>query len=124
MILLDSIDIYAEIAKHSFVVAVLIAVFVGFVLCLFWIARMYLTKIKNDSIVNVQCMKAEIDKDVLRIENQLISQSKEIDGVKDRLHVLSNAVNNCNARTVEISHKIDLMLVRLGADAIKMAQEK
>lgn len=129
MVLLDSpVDaataLATKIVEHSFVVGIMILSFILFVWMLFINAKNYLAKIKNDSIANVQCMKAEIDKDVLRIENQLKSQLTEIDGVKERLHTLSNTVNNCNARSVEISHKIDLMLVRLGADAIKMAQDK
>ena len=128
-------SIFIEMAKHSFVVAVMILIFVGFVLALFQISKMYLSKIKNDSIANVQCMKSEIDKDVLRIENQLKSQTHDIEsklqaqnsemtGVKDRLHALSNSVNSNNVRSQEISHKIDLMLVKLGSDPVKMAQDK
>jgi len=117
-------SVFIEIAKHSFVVAVMLLIFVGFVLALFQISKMYLSKIKNDSIANVQCMKAEIDKDVLRIENTLNAQSSEMNGVKERLHVLSNSVNSSNSRSVEISQKIDLILVKLGSDPIKMAQDK
>lgn len=116
-------SIFIEMAKHSFVVAVMILIFVGFVLALFQISKMYLSKIKNDSIANVQCMKAEIDKDVLRIENQLKSQLSELDGVKDKLHILSNSVNTSNARSVVIEHKIDLMIVKMGGDPLKMAQD-
>lgn len=118
-------------AKHSFVVAVMILVFLLLIGALFKIATMYLSKIKNDSIANVQCMKAEIDKDVIRIESQLKSQLTEIDGVKDNIHRLSGAITNNNARISQVadgvntlSSKMDMILIKLGADPIKMAQDK
>ena len=124
-------EVFIELAKHSFVLAVLIFVFVLLVLLLFKLAMMYLGKIKNDSISNVQCMKAEIDKDVSRVEHKLQMQINEINGVKDKLHALANTMQNNNHRIDEtnnkitnMEHKIDLLLVKLGSDPIKMAQER
>jgi amino acid permease len=109
--------VFAEIAKHSFVVALMFAMF----LIILWLVYLLI----NDKLVSIQKdvdNKLEAIKTSQETENK--KQTNENKMVTDKLHTLTNSVTNCVAQIGLTDRKIDLILVKLGEDPIKMAQDK
>lgn len=106
-----------EVAKHSFVVAVMFALFLVILFLVYMLVLAKLNAIQTDMDAKLATMKAD-----QKTEND--KHSIEILGVKEKLHTLGNSVTNCVAQIGQTDRKIDLILVHLGTNPIKMAQEK
>jgi hypothetical protein len=98
-------EILIKIAEHSVVVAILIGLFC---FILFLLLKLSESRFK------------EIDK---KVDVEIAKVNSDIDTMKDKLHSLGNVANNNMVKSTSIEHKIDLILVKLGSDPIKMAQE-
>jgi len=109
--------VFAEIAKHSFVVALMFAMFLIILWLVYLLINGKLTSIKTDVDNKLGAIKTsqETENSKLTTENKMVT---------DKLHSLGNSVTNCVAQVGQTNEKIDLILVHLGSDPLKMAQEK
>jgi len=105
-----------EVAKHSFVVAVLFALFLVILFLVYMLVLAKLNAIQKDMDGKLAAMKVD-----QKVEND--KHSIEIQGVKDKLHSLGNSVTNCVTQIGQTDRKIDLILVHLGENPIKMARD-
>lgn len=105
-----------EVAKHSFVVAVMFALFLVILFLVYLLVSARLSAIQKDMDTKLAAMKVD-----QKVEND--KHSLEILGVKDNLHRLGTSVTNSVTQIGLTDRKIDLILVRLGEDPIKMARD-
>lgn len=110
-------EIFVEIAKHSFVVALMFAMF----LVILWLVYLLINGKLSAIIKDVDGKLVAIRKSQ---ENENVKLTSENKLITDKLHSLGTSVTNCVSQIGQTDRKIDLILVKLGEDPIKMAQDK
>lgn len=119
-----SVDyVLGEVAKHSFVVAVMLLLFMGIIYLLFKMVSAKLESIKAESVQHAENIKVQLDKDIVKVDQKIDKTNGEMKGIGDKIHELSKNMVNNNHNTNMMGKKLDLILVKLGGDPIKMAQE-
>ena len=76
-----------------------------------------------DLKVQFSCDKSLNAERYSKQEGELKYQSSQMDAINNKLAVLSTYMNTNGASVVGIKHTLDLILIHLGADAIKMAKD-
>jgi peptidoglycan hydrolase CwlO-like protein len=121
-------EIFVEIAKHSFVVAMMFAMFLVILYLVYTIIASKLETNKTANDTKFDSLKHDIDTQLASIKTNQDSENAKLTVenkmITDKLHSLGTSVTNCVTQIGQTDRKIDLILVHLGTNPIKMAQDK
>lgn len=127
-------SILVEVAKYSWIVAVMVVMFLIIMWLLYKINNNNIENLKTelmasvnnvkiDMIDNANKIKAGVDKDVVILKTDQDHLSKQLDEVKFNIHKINNTITNVehNIRSIErtmdkVHNTLKFMAVQMGGD--------